>query len=516
MRRRPLRVLMVSAEVLGFARTGGLGDVVAALSQSLADLGADVIVATPQYGVTTVPANATWWEAPVEARLGSGAGDVHSLGVLEVASDARASADATSAARESAGRLRVCLLANAELFGRGGIYGDARGTFADNGLRFAILSRGALAVAERAWGPVRGDEGGPDVIHAHDWHAALAVLYPKLVMSSAWRARPAVFTIHNLAFQGTFDEAALAGLGLPREAWTEGWVRHEERVNLMKGAIELAERVTTVSRTYAREILEPESGYGLDAHLRYHAPKLVGIVNGIDTRAFDPATDPALAHRYDAAGESAGKRKGKRALLAECGFDAGAADDDAPLFASVSRLSSQKGIDLVAAVVPSLVARGARVLFVGQGDGDLERTLLDLAAQFPGRVVTKLDFDPVLARRVFAGSDFLLVPSRYEPCGLTQLYAMRYGSIPIVTPVGGLKDTVVALDVASRSGTGIVAAAVDSASLFLACEEALGVYADRAAFAALVGRAMARDSAWASSAREYLHLYEEITAPHHR
>lgn len=506
---RPLRVLMVSAEVESFARTGGLGDVVAALSRALAELGADVIVATPLYGVTTVPEHATWWEGAVEARVGWGAADVHTLGVLEV------EPPPSAATANAGGRLRVCLVANSDLFGRRGIYGDARGTFVDNGLRFATLSRGALSLAERAWGELRGDEGGPDVVHAHDWHAALAVLYPKLAMSSAWRARPAVFTIHNLAFQGTFDESALDSLGLPREAWTKGWVRHEERVNLMKGAIELAERVTTVSRTYAHEILEPANGYGLDAHLRYHAPKLVGIVNGVDSDAFDPSTDRALVRRYDARDAAEGKRACKQALLAECGF----VPDEAsagPLFASVSRLTSQKGIDLIAEVVPSLVARGARVLFVGQGDADLESALRDLDVRFPGRVVTKLDFDPALARRVFAGSDFLLVPSRYEPCGLTQMYAMRYGSIPIVTPVGGLKDTVLPLDAARRAGTGIVASAVDAPALLAACEEALSVYGDSAALGPLVARAMARDSAWTSSARDYLHLYEEISAPHRR
>ena len=500
---------MVSAEVESFARTGGLGDVVAALSRALAELGADVIVATPLYGVTQIPAgaSASWWEAPVEARVGSGPDDARSLGVLEVSFAPK------RAASEPSGRLRTCLLANSALFDRKGIYGDASGTFVDNGLRFAMLSRGALAVAERAWGAVRGDEGGPDVIHAHDWHAALAVLYPKLAMGGAWRARPAVFTIHNLAFQGTFDEGALDALGIPREAWTEGWVRHEGRVNLMKGAIELAERVTTVSRTYAREILEPANGYGLDAHLRYHAPKLVGIVNGIDVDAFDPRVDPALAQRYDADSAESGKRACKRALLAACGLDA---DETAPLFASVSRLTSQKGIDLIAAVAPSLVARGARFLFVGQGDADLERALCDLDALWPGKVVTKITFDPELARRVFAGSDFLLVPSRYEPCGLTQMYAMRYGSIPIVTPVGGLFDTVEPLEAARAVGTGIVARAVDAPALLAACEAGLAAYADPPAFRALVGRAMARDSAWTSSAKDYVQLYEEITAPHRR
>jgi starch synthase len=492
---RPPRVLMISSELESFARTGGLGDAVEALSRALAELGADVVVVSPLYGVTKVPANAAWWDAPVPARVGWGPGDEHPLGVLEV----------PFGIKHPAGRMRVCLLASSELYGnRNGIYGDAFGTFGDNALRFAAMSRGALSVADRAW----GQHQGPDVIHAHDWHASFAILYSKLVMGDAWRARSSVFTIHNLAFQGELGEDQLDVLGLPREAWRAGWIKTGHDVNLMKGAIELADRVTTVSETYAREILEPENGYGLDAHLRWHAQKLVGITNGIDTDAFDPSTDPALARRYDARDARDGKLACKLALLRECGFDA---DADAPLFASVSRLAWQKGIDLALDIVPALVERGAVLLFVGQGEALLERGLRDLEARYPGRVVARIDFNPQLARRVFAGSDFLMVPSRYEPCGLTQMYAMRYGSIPIVTPVGGLVDTVSPLDTKRGTGTGIVSTSVDSRSLLDACELGLVAYRDSAAFASLVARAMRRESGWATSARQYMALYESLT-----
>jgi starch synthase len=280
-------------------------------------------------------------------------------------------------------------------------------------------------------------------------------------------------------------------------------------VNLMKGAIELADRVTTVSETYAREIQHWPNGYGLDAHLRWHGRKLVGIVNGIDVDSFDPATDGAIPRRYSAPDASEGKRVCKASLCAELGLDG---DPKAPLFAVVSRLQHLKGIDLLLADLPALVDRGARVVFVGTGDRELEWALAGAARRWPGRVAARIAFDPGLARRVFAGADFLVVPSRDEPCGLTQMYAMRYGAIPIVTPVGGLRDTVEPVDVAHGTGTGVVAGAADPASLLLAFEEALTLWRDDIGLASLVARAMARDSSWTKSARKYLDLYRELGA----
>jgi starch synthase len=359
-------------------------------------------------------------------------------------------------------------------------------------------------VAERAW-----DGRLPDVIHAHDWHAALALLYARHTRASAWSRVPLVFTIHNLAFQGVLNERELDYLGVPRDAWEHGWLRHEGNVNLMKGAIDVADRVTTVSETYAREILSPEHGYGLDAHLRHYRSKLVGIVNGIDTHSFDPATDGLIACRYGAGDAALGKIANKRALGAELALDVGDRD---PLFAAISRLQWLKGTDLLLSVVPALVERGARIVLVGTGDPSLESGLTAAAARWPGRVASRIAFDPLLARRVFSAADFFVVPSRDEPCGLTQLYAMRYGAIPVVSPVGGLVDTVQPLDAAHALGTGLVADGVNASSLLLACEEALGVWSDPVGMPSLVARAMARDSAWTPSASRYLALYEGLAA----
>jgi starch synthase len=482
---------MVSSEVESLARTGGLGDVVESLSCSLARLGAEVVVVTPRYGVTRVPAAARWWLDPVVAPLGMG----HSreLGVLETP---------LGGSGESLARARACLLVDAHLFDRDGIYGDSTGAFGDNAFRFAALSSGALSVAERAWGGAL-----PDVVHAHDWHAALAVVYARRTRGSAWARVPTVMTIHNLAFQGVLHERELEYLAIPRDAWDVGQVRHEGRINLMKGAIEFADRVTTVSDTYAREIQRVPRGHGLETLLRSHRSKLVGIVNGIDVESFDPAVDGAIVRRYGPGDALEGKRACKRALADELGLEDA---QDAPLFAAISRLQSQKGIDLLLAVAPALLERGARLVLVGTGDPVLEAALRAASARWPGRLATRVAFDPLLARRVFSAADFFVVPSRDEPCGLTQMYAMRYGAVPVVTPVGGLLDTVEPLDVAHATGTGVVAALARDMSLLFACEEALAVWRDPIGMASLVARAMMRDSAWTTSARRYRAIYDDL------
>ncbi len=480
---------MVSSEVESFARTGGLGDVVLGLSRALSARGAEVVVVTPRYGITPLPHDVNWWSETVEARVGWGANDVKHLGVAEVFVHERA---------------RVCLVDHAELFGsRGGIYADANGTFGDNELRFATLSRAALAVAERVWGPTWADDGGPDLIHAHDWHAALSILYARLAMGEAWNRVPSVFTVHNLAFQGVLGFNALDELGIPREAYHPGCLEHQGVVNLLKGAIACSNIATTVSPTYAREILAPWNGFGLADYLRAQGDKLMGIVNGIDPERFDPMHDRALPQAYgaaDLAGAHDARQAAKDALFGELGLD----DSRAPLFSTVSRLTWQKGIDMLLAIVPALVGRGARIALVGTGDSDIEDAMRGMAARFPGRVGVRIAFDESLARRVYAGSDFFVVPSRYEPCGLTQLYAMRYGSIPVVTNVGGLHDTVRPYDAVRAQGTGFLAGSVDSQALLVACQDAFDTYWDRVGMRGLVERAMTEDASWERSAEEYL------------
>lgn len=479
-----MRILMISAEVETFARTGGLGDVVFGLGRALARLGHDVCVVTPLYGTTPLSREHHFWQGTVDARVGWGPEDVRHLGVCEVPDRS-----------VGPGSLRFCLLADEVLFGsRFGIYGDDRGTFGDNELRFATLSRGGLEVAARLW------PEGFDVLHAHDWHAALAVLYARTTMGEWFRRIPAVFTIHNLAYQGTLGVESLDRLGIPRELFHWRALEHEGNVNIMKGAIALADVVTTVSPTYAKEIRRAESGFHLDWFLRMHQGKLVGLANGIDEERFDPTTDDRIAQRFGPDDVRAGKWANKKALLDEFGMEL----DDAPLFASVSRLTDQKGIDLFLETIPSLVDHGAKIVFVGTGDAQLENAMHAASMRFHGRVGVRLTFDAALAQRVYAGSDFVVVPSRFEPCGLTQMYAMRYGTIPVVTDVGGLHDTVEPANLARGTGTGFVAESPSVVDLLVACEDALSAYLARHAFHDLRLRAMARDSTWRTSAQRYV------------
>jgi starch synthase len=474
---------MVASEAAPYAQTGGLGDVVSGLSLALAGGGSDVVIVTPRYGLTRAPAGAHWWADVVHVEVGEGHA-VH-LGVLE----------ATIPAGEHA--LRVCFLDHPGLFARDGIYGDAHGTFGDNDVRFAAMSRGALAVARRLW------PDGAEVVHAHDWHAALAVIDAKGMGPHAALPAQTVLTIHNLAFQGVFGADVLGRIGVARRAFESGVLEHDGQVNLLKGAIVLADRVTTVSPTYAREILGRREGCGLDAVLRGHRGKLIGILNGIDETWWDPSTDESLASRYEASSPDGARRLCKAALEGELGLRS----PGGPLFATVSRFTEQKGIDLLLAVVPGLVERGASFALVGAGDAAIERAVAAAARERPGRVASRIVFDEHLARRVYAGADFFLVPSRYEPCGLTQQVAMRYGAIPIVTGVGGLVDTVTPISAVHEVGTGFVAPSPDASDLLVACEDALAMYADASSHHAAVRRAMRRDAGWTAPALEYLAAY---------
>lgn len=482
---------MISSEVESLARTGGLGDVVEALSLALAERGEQVLVVTPLYGVSRVPRTTVRWPGTVSVRHGWGPGDVRHAGVVEL----------ETSRFPSGGSRRVCLLDDPGLYDRAGIYGDAHGVFGDNELRFAVMSRGGLEIAARAW------EGGPDVIHAHDWHASFAVLYARLVMGEHWANKPVLFTVHNLAFQGVLDEGALDRLHLPRAAFRPELLWHQGNVNLMKGATALADWITTVSPTYAREILTPEMGFGLDEHLRAHQHRLAGILNGIESR-FDPRTDNAIAFRYDVDTAPAGRAECKAALAAEAGLEPG----EGPLFGGVTRLSWQKGIDLLLPLLGEIVDRGGRVVLVGQGDADLESALVHAAERFRGKVAVRLAFDPPLSRRVYAGSDFFFVPSRFEPCGLTQMYAMRYGAVPIVTDVGGLHDTVEPIDVAENHGTGFLAPHADHASLRAATNAAFELYADPSALHRASARGMLKEFSWDGPARRYEELYAHAIA----
>lgn len=485
-----MRVLMVSSEVYSLARTGGLGDAVEALAKGLAMASTDpavsdtieVLVVTPRYATSKVPADARAWATRLP--LSFGAHQSRTIGVREFT-------------REN---VRYCLIEDDGLFGREGLYSDRFGAFGDDALRFATLSMGALEIAARAWGGTL-----PDVVHAHDWHAALSVVYARAALGGAFECVPSVFTIHNLAHQGEFDLSELPALGIPPELAKPAVFWERGRANFLKAAVALADRVTTVSPTYARDIQTPLGGFGLHPHLTYHRGKLFGIANGIDEVAYDPKTDAFIVERYDV--ESAGRARRTNASVLATDFGL---SSDGPLFGLVARFAEQKGIDDVLSIVPALVRRGARLVIVGMGDRRYEEWAKELGRKFPRSVGVRIAFNEGLARNVYAASDFFLVPSRFEPCGLTQMYAMRYGAIPIVSHTGGLRDTVEPIDTLRQTGTGFFSAPANPQSLLLACEDALGLARDEEAFVAARTRAMNKRNDWTHAVAAYKALYRSI------
>jgi len=382
----------------------------------------------------------------------------------------------------------------------GGLYGPGGASeWFDNHVRFAVLGKAALAADVHLLG------GPADVLHAHDWQGAPAVIYGRLAAVSS----ALVVTIHNLAYRGIFPKATMDELGIPWSAFTPKLVEFWDQLSFLKGALAMADAVTTVSPTYAREILTPTFGEGLDGFLTYDVKRLVGIVNGIDDSAYDPATDAALPAPY-AADALEGKATCRAELAREVGLTLGNGE---VMVGVIARMTGQKGLDLVADIVPELYRLGARLVVLGAGEPALEARFRYLGEMFSNHVAVRIGFDVGFARRIYGGCDLFLMPSRFEPCGLGQLYAMRYGTIPVVHSVGGLHDTVIDpgnAALARGRGTGFAFDRATPRSLLGALERAVALHRDRTGFTALRRAAMARDSSWKASAAAYLALYREL------
>ncbi|NNG06075.1 MAG: glycogen synthase GlgA [Inquilinus sp.] len=478
-----MRVLHVAAELYPLVKTGGLADVLGALPGALAGLGVETRVLVPGY--------------PAVMRALEGAVPVAREGDL-FGGGAR-----LLAGRAAGVPVPLYVLDCPSLFDRpGNPYLDADGRdWPDNHRRFGSLSWFAARLgqgADPAW--------RPHVVHAHDWQAGLAPAYLEL----AGGERPGtVLTVHNLAYQGLFPRETLVELRLPPWAFTYDRLEFHGKLGFLKGGLAYADRISTVSRTYAREIQGAEQGCGLDQLLRHRAGDLVGIVNGIDTGVWDPSTDPHLPAPYDAAAPGP-KALSKAALQKAFGLEA---VPEAPVFGVVSRLNVHKGLDLALAALPGLLRKGGQFVLLGNGDADLERGFAAVAGRHPREVGVRIGYDEALSHLIQGGSDVILVPSRSEPCGLTQLYALRYGALPLVRRAGGLADTVVdATAAAQRRGTatGFVFDAASPRALAAAIGRACRLYADRAAWAKVRKTAMTRDFGWPAAAREYLALYEGL------
>jgi starch synthase len=477
-----LRVLSVAAEAFPLIKTGGLADVVGALPGALAAEGVDMRTLLPGY-----PAVMTALED---------AAAVHTLEQLH-------GAPARVLAGRAAG-LDLFVLDAPHLYARpGNPYGGPDGEWPDNGVRFAALAQAAAALGH---GAVSGYV--PDVMQAHDWHAGLVPAY----LHYDGRRRPGtVMTIHNLAYQGQFPRDMLAALGLPPQSFSQDGVESYGAIGFLKAGIALADRVTTVSPSYAAEILTDEGSMGLGDVLHRRASALTGILNGIDDSLWNPATDARLASRFTAA-DLAARAPNKAALQERFGLDVDAA---ALLVGVVSRLTWQKGMDMLLAALPVLLRGGAQLVMLGSGDDDLERAFADAARRHPDRVGAQIGYDESLAHLVQAGADAMLVPSRFEPCGLTQLAALRYGAIPVVAQVGGLADSVVDAsdaNLASGAATGVQFAPVTQQRLEAALERTLALWAEPRQWRQMQVRAMGTDVGWAQSARHYATLFRELVS----
>jgi len=481
-----MKVLQAAAEVYPLIKTGGLADVMGALPQSLRAQGADVRLLLP--GLPGI------LDAVLHAKR------VCTLGPLFGA--ARIS---VLLARMPYTELPVYVVDAPMLYRRAGSpYQDSSGAeWPDNLQRFGMLG---WVAAQLAFGEI-DPKWQPQVLHAHDWHAALGCVY----LDAHPAARTAsMFTVHNLAYQGLFAHDDCLLLGLSSRYMQPSALEFHGQLSFMKAGLKFADRVTTVSPTYAREITSHDFGCGLEGVIRGRGADVSGILNGIDMQVWNPATDTALSERYSAA-HPHGKVRCKAALQAQFGLTIDAA---APLVGVVSRLTAQKGLDLVLGALPELLRQDAQLVVQGTGDALLESALRKAAAQHPGQVGLLLGYDEPGAHRLIAGADMIAVPSRFEPCGLTQMYALRYGTVPVVRRVGGLADTVHEAGVGDdMSGNGFVFDAASSISLQAALARAIECYRQPARWSALMRRGMELDHSWSGPAARYMALYANLVQP---
>jgi len=478
-----MRVLSVASEAVPLVKTGGLADVAAALPGAVAPHGVAMTTLVPGYPAVMRAIGKARTLLSYDSLLGE-------------------------PARLVAGKLGnhpLIVLDSPNLFGReGGPYADpGNKDWADNWRRFAALGR---AAADLAGGAIKGRQF--DLLHAHDWQAGMAPAYLRFAPPEGGVRVPSVMTIHNMAFQGYFSRRIFGQLGLPREAWSIHGVEYNGGVGFLKAGMESAAAITTVSPAYAAEIREAEFGLGLEGLIRAREGQVHGIVNGIDTAVWNPATDPALAATYTAR-KLTRRKANKRALEAEFGLETG----DGPLFIVVTRLTWQKGADVLLEVLDHLVGLGGRLALLGSGDAAIEAELHAAAARHPGRIGLRIGYDEALSHRMQGGGDVILVPSRFEPCGLTQLYGLAYGCVPLVARTGGLADTVIDANpaaVGAGAATGIQFSGVNYDNFAQAITRAFALYHQPEVWAAMQRAGMRADFSWAASGKAYADLYASL------
>lgn len=467
---------MVASEATPFCKTGGLADVVGALPAALLARGEEVAAVVPGYSVNQYPTPPREVYRNLYISLGPG----YNTNIYECVERG----------------VPFYFVDCPELFDREGIYNVRGADYPDNHLRFAVLSMAALQIARHIF--------RPNILHCHDWQTGLLPVY----LNQNFQGDPTffgiktLFTIHNLGYQGLTPPSAMRELGLPPSLFSPDRLEYFGQLNLLKAGILYADRISTVSKGYALEIQTKEYGFGLENLLRLRADRLSGIVNGVDYTQWSPDIDPYIPARFSAT-DLTGKRECKRALLKEFGLPE--FDPERPLIGIVSRFADQKGFDLIAQVADDLAALDLSMVVLGSGDSVYETLFLKLAAMYPDCFAAQIGYNDPLAHLIEAGSDMFLMPSRYEPCGLNQIYSLRYGTLPVVRATGGLDDTI-------DEGTGFKFRDYTGPALLSAVRDALQVYDDRDRWAVMVQNAMSKDYSWNSSAAEYSRLYQRLLA----
>lgn len=481
-----MKVALVSAEAYPFSKTGGLGDVVGALFKEFIKSGLDVTLFLPYYRTTknrfhdkVLNCNVVYG-VPIESGMKFGAVRSAKVSILD---------DEFCIEPSNCGNL--FFLEHNDFFDRDELYGTSHGAYPDNAERFVFLSRGVLEVCKAL-------NLTFDIIHCHDWHTALIPLYLKTFYREHFRKTKTVLTIHNLGYQGIFPREKLETTGFGLEIFHIDGIEFYGMINFLKAGILYSDVITTVSLTYAREILLPEYGFGLDGVLRKRKEAIRGIINGIDYKIWNPETDSHIFQKYSVENLS-GKQKNKEELLKMCKLNI----DERPVIGFVGRLTSQKGIDLIVDVIPKIKDK-AKFILEGSGEAYYENKIRELRDNSPNEVYAHIGFDESFAHKIYAGSDAILIPSKYEPCGLSQLISMKYGTLPICRKTGGLADTV------EDGVTGFVFEKYDSTELYLTLERFLQIYKDKETLDKMIREAMKRDFSWKNSCKKYIELYGEL------
>ena len=473
-----MKILFVSSEGLPYSKTGGLADVVEALPKALVAMGHEVAVLLPRYRGNKITSTI-----------------IYSV-TIPLADTLRFPSLAEGQSVEG---VRYFFVDDPAYFDREQLYGDKSGDYPDNAERFAEFSRAAIEFTKRVW--------LPDVIHCHDWQSALVpvLLRSQYANDPVVRSLPVVFTIHNLGYQGLFPQTVMRKIGLPDSLFTMDALEYYGKVNYLKGGLLFADYLTTVSRRYAKEIQTPEFGLGLEGVIRYRANRLVGILNGVDYSVWSPEADTFIAQNYSAHNLD-GRKACKKNLLEV--FKLPAENMERPLIGIISRFADQKGFDLIAEVAGDLMKENLALVALGTGQPEYEALFKELAEKYSARVGVKIGFDNALAHKIEAGAEMFLMPSRYEPCGLNQIYSLRYGTVPIVRATGGLDDTIQNFDAKTQQGTGFNFEEYTGKALLHSVRAALKAYRDPKSWHALQTNGMAKDFSWKASAASYVTLYE--------